>query len=195
MPRFPIECILSMAYTNKQITNPRTGQTIKFILTSSDTHGEQLEMESSFRPFSKEPLPHYHPVQVEDFLVISGQLMVRMNGRVTTYKKNESFHVPTNVVHSMWNGSGETTVINWKVKPALDTENLFETISGLANDGRTNSKGVPNFLQTVLIANKYSQVFRAASPPFFLQRVAFILITPISYLLGYRPNYKKYLDS
>ena len=89
-----------MAHTNKQITNPRTGQTIKFILTSTDTHGKLLEMESSFRPFSKEPLPHYHPTQVEDFLVISGQLMVRMNGQVTIYKKNESFHVPANVVHS-----------------------------------------------------------------------------------------------
>jgi quercetin dioxygenase-like cupin family protein len=194
MPRFPIECILSMAHKNKQITNPRTGQTIKFILTSTDTHGELLEMESSFRPFSKEPLPHYHPTQVEDFLVIAGQLIVRMNGQVTVYKKNESFHVPANVVHSMWNGSGEKTVVNWKVKPALDTENLLETISGLANDGRTNSNGVPNLLQTVLIANKYSQVFRAASPPFILQRLAFILITPISYLLGYRPYYKKYLD-
>ena len=194
MQRLPIECILSMAHKNKQITNTRTGQTIKFIITSSDTHGELLEMESSFRPFSKEPLPHYHPTQVEDFLVISGKLMVRMNGMVTIYKKNESFHIPVNVVHSMWNGSGETTVVNWKVKPALDTENLLETISGLAEDGRTNANGVPNLLQTILIANKYSQVFRAAIPPFFLQRVAFILITPISYLLGYRPYYKKYLD-
>ena len=107
MPRFPIECILSMAHKNKQITNPRTGQTIKFILTSTDTYGLLLEMESSFRPFSKEPLPHYHPTQVEDFRVISGQLIVRMNGQVTIYKKNESFHVLVNVVHFMWNGSGE----------------------------------------------------------------------------------------
>ena len=183
-----------MAHKNKQITNPRTGQTITFILTSSDTRGELLEMESSFGPFSKEPLPHYHPTQVEDFYVISGQLMVRMNGQVTTYKKNDNFHVPANVVHSMWNGSGETTVVNWKVMPALDTENLLETISGLAKDGRTNANGVPSMLQGVLIANKYSRVFRAASPPYFLQRVAFILITPISYLLGYRPDYKKYLD-
>ena len=88
----------------------------------------------------------------------------------------------------------KTTVVNWKVKPALDTENLLETISGLANDGGTNANGVPNLLQSVLIANKYSRVFRAASPPYFLQRVAFILIKPMSYLLGYRPYYKKYLD-
>ncbi len=114
-----------MAHKNKQINNPRTGQTIKFLLTSGDTRGELLEMESSFRPFSKEPLPHYHPNQVEDFLVISGQLMVRMNGQVMIYKKNESFHVPANEVHSMWNGSGETTIVSWKVKPALDTENLI----------------------------------------------------------------------
>jgi quercetin dioxygenase-like cupin family protein len=190
----PNEAILSMAYKNKQITNSRTGQSIKFLLTSEDTHGELLEMESSFLPLSKEPIPHYHPNQVEDFLVISGQLMVRMNGQVTIYKRNERFHVPANEVHSMWNGSGEATVVNWRVKPALDTENLLETISGLANDGKTNANGVPNLLQTVLIANKYSRVFRAASPPYFLQKIVFTLITPISYLLGFKPYYNKYLD-
>jgi len=31
----------------------------------------------------------------------------------------------------------------------------------LANDGRTNAHGMPAFLQLVLIANEYSNVFRA----------------------------------
>lgn len=183
-----------MAHKNKLINNPKTGQSVTFLLTSGDTNGELLHMESSFRSFSKEPPPHYHPNQAEDFHVLSGELMVRMNGSVTVYKKNETFHIPPNKIHSMWNGSGNTTTVKWIVKPALNTENLLETISGLANDGRTNAQGMPDFLQSVLIARKYSNVFRAAKPPYFIQRLAFIVLTPISYLLGYRPSYKKYTD-
>ncbi|HMG93633.1 MAG TPA: cupin domain-containing protein [Chryseolinea sp.] len=183
-----------MAYKNKVINNPKTGQSISFLLTSIDTKGELLEMESTFRPFSKEPPAHYHPCQVEDFLVLSGELTLRLNGKVTIYKKNQGFHVPVNTVHSMWNGSGEKTIINWKCKPALTTENLLETISGLANADKTNANGVPTLLQTVLIANKYSKVYRATKPPYFLQKILFIILTPFSYLLGYRPSYKKYLN-
>lgn len=185
---------LTMAYKNKLITNPKTGQSIKFIQTYRDSDGKQLEMESTFQPFSKEPPPHYHPHQVEDFVVLEGELMVRMDGRITTYAVNDSFHVPANKVHSMWNGSSKKTVVNWKVKPALNAENLFEVIAGLANDSKTNDDGVPGLLQLVLTANKFSNVFRAAKPPYMVQKILFLIITPISYLLGYRPSYKKYLD-
>ena len=183
-----------MAYKNKVINNPKTGQSVFFLLTSVDTKGELLEMESTFRPFSTEPPSHYHPFQVEDFRVVAGELTVRLNGKVTIYKKDESFHVPANSIHSMWNASAEKTIVNWKVQPALETENLLETISGLANDNKTNANGVPKLLQTVLIANEYSKVYRAARPPYFLQKLIFIILTPLSYLLGYRPSYKKYLN-
>ena len=186
---FPI-----MAYKNKLITNSKTGQSIRFIQTSRETGGKLLEMETTFGPNSKEPPPHYHPFQVEDFVVLAGELMVRMDGTVVTFRRNDSFHIPINKVHSMWNGSSETTVLNWKVKPALTTENLFETVSGLSNDGRTNDHGVPNLLQLALLADKFSNVFRAAKPPYYVQKVLFMILSPVSYLLGYRASYEKYLD-
>jgi quercetin dioxygenase-like cupin family protein len=183
-----------MAYKNKVISNSKTGQSIRFIQTSKDTGGELLEMETSFRPFSEEPPPHYHPFQVEDFLVLSGELSVRMDGQVVMYRTNDSFHVPVNKVHSMWNGSSAPTVLNWKVRPALNTEHLFETFSGLSNDGETNDHGVPHMLQLVLLADKFSKVFRAAKPPYFIQKILFLILTPLSFALGYRASYKKYLD-
>jgi len=183
-----------MAYKNKLINNSKTGQSIRFIQTSRDTAGELLEMEATFRPFSKEPPPHYHPYQVEDFIVLSGELSVRMDEQVVTYRTNDIFHVPVNKVHSMWNGSSESTVLNWKVRPALNTENLFETVSGLSNDGETNDHGVPRMLQLVLLADKFSKVFRAAKPPYYVQKILFLILTPLSYALGYRASYKKYLD-
>lgn len=183
-----------MAFKNKQISNPKTGQDIKFLQTAKDTDGKLLEMEATYNSHSKEPAAHYHPFQVEDFTVLSGQLTVRMDEHLKVLKQGDTLHIPINKVHSMWNDTDEKTIVNWKVQPAMDTDNLLETATGLAIDGKTNNDGMPNILQVALMANKYSDVFRLANPPFAVQKILFIILTPFSYLFGYRPTYKKYLD-
>lgn len=183
-----------MAFQNKKIRNLKTGQEIKFIRTAKDTGGQLLEMESTYHSRSKEPPPHYHPNQVEDFTVVSGFLTVRIDGVVRVLRKGDKLRVAKNQVHSMWNNTDEKTVIHWKVHPAMETDNFLETLIGLANDGKTNNEGVPAILQVAPIAIKYSDVFRLAKPPFAVQKILFTVLMPFSYLLGYRSSYKKYLD-
>jgi quercetin dioxygenase-like cupin family protein len=183
-----------MAYKNKTISNKITGQTIRFIQTAKDTDGQLLEMESAYNAHSTEPAPHFHPQQAEDFEVLIGELNVRIGGQLTTLRKGDKLHIPQNTVHSMWNPSDHPTVVNWQVRPALDTEYFFETAMGLANDGKINEKGMPPMLQTVLLANRFSKVFRLTKPGPAVQKIAFTLLTPFAYLAGYRPTYRKYLD-
>jgi quercetin dioxygenase-like cupin family protein len=183
-----------MAFRNKQIRNPKTGQSITFHQTAQETDGKVLEMEATFNSHSKEPLSHYHPFQVEDFTVLSGQLSVRMDGQRKVLKQGDALHIPSNKVHSMWNDTDAKTIVNWKVQPAMDTENLFEIAAGLAVDGKTNDKGMPNIFQAALMANTYADVYRLSMPPFAVQKVLFIILTPFSYLFGYKPTYSKYLD-
>ncbi|HET9824936.1 MAG TPA: hypothetical protein VFP87_06350 [Chitinophagaceae bacterium] len=92
----------------------------------------------------------------------------------------------------MWNNSDSDSWLNWKVTPALDTENLFETFAGPAADGKTNENGTPKFLQVVLIANKYGKVFRLSRPPYKVHKIVFFILTPFAYIAGYKPTYKKY---
>ena len=94
-----------MAYPNKVISNKITGQDIKFLQTAKDTKGELLEMESSFAPHSKEPPAHFHPCQEEDFVVIYGELTIKIDGQVRTLKANDDLHIPAKKVHAMWNNS------------------------------------------------------------------------------------------
>jgi len=94
----------------------------------------------------------------------------------------------------MWNNSRNPAKINWKVKPAMQTDHFLETIHGLANDGKTNKEGVPDFLQVALMGNKFEDEFRLASFPWVIQKFIFILFSPLAYFWGYRPTYKKYLD-
>lgn len=183
-----------MAYKNKTITNPKTGQTIKFIQTAKDTGGRLLEMESKFKANSTEPPLHYHPRQEEDFSLITGELTVKINGVVKTYTAGDKFHVPKNTPHSMWNASDSPAILNWKVTPALNTEYFFENSIGLAHDGKTNERGMPSFLQVALLANEYSNIVRFSKPPFIIQKIVFSLLAPFAWLAGYRATYKKYLN-
>lgn len=183
-----------MAYPGKEIHNPITRQSIRFIRTADETVGQLLEMEATYHPGSKEPMPHYHPHQEEYFMVMKGHLKVRIEGNVKHLQRGDRLLVPRNTVHSMWNGDTEKAVVIWQVRPALNTEYLLETAAGLANDGKTDSAGRPGLLQSVLIAKKFARVFRMAAPSFLLQRTLVLLLTPFSYLAGYRPVYKQYLD-
>ncbi|WP_461084172.1 cupin domain-containing protein [Spirosoma flavus] len=183
-----------MAFATKIIQNPKTGQRLRFIRTSKDTNGQLLEMESLYRAHSTEPVPHYHPNQTEDFTVLAGELTVRMDGQTSVLRPGDTLHVPENTVHSMWNASDADTVVNWQVRPALNTEAFFETTFGLAADGKVGENGMPPFLQTVALARHFSNVFRLAKPPQAVQQLVFGLLSPVARLVGYKPVYPKYLD-
>lgn len=183
-----------MAYPNKIIRNPVTGQDIKFIKTSKETSGELLEMESTYNSFSKEPPPHYHPCQQEDFTVLEGELTVKLKGQIMVLKRGDKLQIARNEVHSMWNTSPGKTAVNWKVQPALNTENLLETGAGLAIDGKLNKSGMPGILQVALTAQKFETEFRLSKPAFFIQKIVFAILSPLAYLAGYRPVYLKYID-
>jgi quercetin dioxygenase-like cupin family protein len=183
-----------MAYKNKTICNPVTGQTITFLQTAADTGGALLEMESVYNSTSKEPAPHYHPSQEEDFTVREGSLSVKLNGKLQILHAGDKLHISKNTVHAMWNHTTSKTEVNWKVRPALNTEALLETGTGLAADGKVNKTGMPPLLQVALMANYFAPVYRLAKPPYLIQKILFAVLTPIAYLKGYRPTYPKYLD-
>jgi quercetin dioxygenase-like cupin family protein len=183
-----------MAIKDKIISNPVTGQTIRFIQTAKDTNGALLEMESSFAPHSSEPVPHFHPIQNEVFDVLEGSISVRINGKVKVIKKGEQLQVPANTIHSMWNHTGDRAHVNWKVQPALNTESFFETAMGLATEKKINKKGMPSILQTALMVRKFSNEFRLAKPGKIIQKILFSSLTPIAKLAGFEAVYEKYID-
>jgi quercetin dioxygenase-like cupin family protein len=168
------------------LENPVTGQHIIFRRTSYDTHGQLLEVESMYsKPSPSRPPAHYHPSQEEIFRVLSGELHAAIAGRSRTLKVGETLVIPEGTKHEMWAEEAGVRV-NWQIRPALRTEAFFETVFGLALEGKTNEKGVPNLLQAAVIAEKYADVFRLASPPWPVQRLLFAVLAPLGRLLGYR---------
>ena len=174
-----------MAKSGEVLENPLTGQRIIFRRTPGDTNGELLEVESVYtKPSPSRPPAHYHPAQEEIFRVLAGELHAAIDGRERILKGGETLVVAEGTRHEMWAEEAGVRV-NWQTRPALRTEAFFETIFGLASEGKTNEKGVPNPLQAALIARKYADVFRLASPPWPVQRVLFAILAPVGRLLGY----------
>ena len=85
-----------MAYPSKVLSNPITGQSIKFIQTIRDTQGLLLEMESTYQPHSTEPMPHFHPQQEEHFKVLAGSISVRLNGELKVLHAGDTLNIPAN---------------------------------------------------------------------------------------------------
>ncbi len=120
-------------------------------------------------------------------------MTVRIEGKILLLNEGGTLHIPASTIHSMWNNSGSTSVVNWKIQPALSTEYFLETVFGLAADEKKR-KRVNSLLQRLLMANRYSKVFRLSRPSFFVQKILFIVLTPFGWLFGYRASYKRYFD-
>jgi hypothetical protein len=88
----------------------------------------------------------------------------------------------------MWSEEAGTRV-KWQTRPALKTEAFFETVWGLAKDGKVNDEGVPNLLRVALIAREYEEEYCLVSPPRAVQRVLFAALAPVGRLLGYPARY------
>ena len=69
----------------------------------------------------------------------------------------------------------------------MDT--FLETIYGLAQDGKTDAKGMPNLLQLAVFASAYFDTNHLARPPLVVQRLLLGGLAVIGRLAGYRADY------
>jgi len=183
-----------MAYSGKKISNPFTKQTIKFITTSKESSGAFLEMVSTWEAHSSKPAPHFHPMQEEHFKVLEGEMHVQLNDKIVVLTKGNSLTIKAETVHSMWNASGATAKVSWRVMPALGTEYLLEMGFGLAAENKVNKNGLPGILQSALLLKKYSKEFRLTKPPYAILSVVTLILTPFALLAGKKAVHKKYID-
>jgi hypothetical protein len=71
-------------------------------------------------------------------------------------------------------------------------ETLFETLFGLAADGKVNAKGLPNPLQMMVLARAYRREVQPAPPLSRIVGPLSIVLAPVGRLLGYRARYERY---
>lgn len=179
-----------MAKQGDQITNVRTGQRMIFRLTGKETNGKLLEIES-FNPKSdiREAI-HVHPKQESSAEVISGKLHFLVGGKKHVIGPGESIVIPAGVPHCFWNEDDTEAHSVQRFLPALHIDEFFESYFALANDGKINSKGIPDILQLPLMGLKHKDEIRVITPPWPIQLLTYLILSPVSYLMGYRASYR-----
>ena len=98
--------------------------------------------------------------------------------------------VPAGTPYDWWKGGSEEAHARVQFRPSLDIETFFETIFGLARDGKLDGKGSPGVLQGVVLLKEYDMYL--AGPPMPVQRALFAVLARVGRLLGYEARYPRY---
>ena len=178
-----------MAKTGESIDNPVTGERIVVLQSGQETAGELFAFELSLRPHGFVNAEHIHPIQEEAFEVTRGTIRFRIDGQEVDAATGQKMVIPPGTRHILWNASDEEASMTVWLRPALKTERAFETFFGLARDGKTNKRGLPNIFQTAVLVADYQETQVLLPSPV---RIVLKLLIPLARLLGYWSSYPQY---
>jgi mannose-6-phosphate isomerase-like protein (cupin superfamily) len=178
-----------MIRTGDTIENPVTGERMLFRQTSHDTGGELVEVEVWVQPDGFVAAKHVHPYQTEVFRVVEGELVFARGGEKITARPGDVVTVDAGTPHKFRNAGETVARFVTEVRPALQFEQLIETMYGLAADGKTNRKGMPNPFRLAVIARKHFDDVRLPAPPAWMQRMGLAVGAPLGRAIGYGPTY------
>jgi quercetin dioxygenase-like cupin family protein len=171
------------------IENPVTGERIVFRKTSQETNGEAVLIDVFVQPHGAVAAAHVHPTQEERFQVLRGTLGFKLGRKKIVAGPGQRLTIPAGTAHKFWNAGDEEAHFVCEVRPALQFEQLLETMFALAADGKTNRKGMPNLLRLAVIANAHFDTVRLPFPPALVQRIGLALGAPVGRIVGYEPTY------
>ena len=151
-----------MASAGDQVENPLTGERIVFRLTSSDTAGELLELDSFWTRSGHRTPAHVHPDMEERWKVISGSACFRIGGVERVAGPGETVIAPPGTPHEAWNAGEAPVHVRIQMRPALRWEEFVERLFGLASAPGAAERGGPDpeSLQALLLEFR-----REVAPP------------------------------
>jgi len=191
-----------MARAGQTIENPVTGQSILFVLPAADNQGRGWIYEWTLQPFCGQhfPAPHQHTFGSERFEILSGQARYQINGVEKTAQAGEVINIPLRTMHvHPWSASPEpmrmrhiVTVDPPSVDLTVGTEVFFETLFGLAREGRVNRAGVPNLLHLAVIARPAMPLSLLLPIPDGIQLALFDFLAALGRRVGYQAHDPRY---
>ncbi len=174
--------------------NPVTGERAVVRVGTEESGGELLVADLYVRPGGAVAGEHVHPIIEETFTVVSGRVGFRLDGRESIAEPGRRLHVPPGTAHDWWNAGQDEARVIVEIRPAARFEEAIVNMFGLAQDGKTNEKGMPNLLQGAVFAREFEDVLWFTRPPRAVQKVLFGILTPVARLLGYKGSYPEYLE-
>lgn len=160
---------------------------------SEDTDGERLVVDLYVRPGGAVAGKHVHSYITERFEVLAGTVRFHLDGRDEHAGPGRQVEVPPGVVHDWWNVGEDEAHVLVEIRPAKRFELMVQNLYGLANDGKTNARGVPNLLPLALFSREFRREGEFIRPPRIVQRILFAILAPIARARGYEAINPEYL--
>ncbi len=149
-----------MAKAGDTLLNPVTGERMVFLKTARDTDGKVWQAEFFVPPHGgRSAVAHFHPLYAEQFDILTGAARYWVGGVEKDAGPGDVFITPTGTPHKHpWSTSDEVLHIRQTIElPTPDLQLLqrvdvfFETLYGLARDGKVGKDGLPHPLQFAVI--------------------------------------------
>ena len=183
-----------MSRAGDVVENPVTGERVVVRVGTEESGGNLLVVEGYIRPGGRVTGEHVHPAIEETFTVVGGRVGFRLDGRESIAEPGQRLHAPAGTAHDWWNAGEDEAHVVVEISPAARFEEMVANLFGLARDGKTNARGMPNLLQGAVFAREFSDVLHFTRPPLAVQKALFGVLAPLARLLGYRGSYPEYLD-
>ena len=178
-----------MSRAGERYENPVTGEYGYTRIGTEETGGKLLVSDLRVRPGGAVLGAHLHPTIDERFTVVSGKIGYMLGDQRGVLEAGQSADLPKGIPHDWWNAGDEEARVIVEIRPAARFEEMVITLFGLAAEGKTNKKGVPNPLQLAVISQEFADVVQFMSPPPALQKVLFAVLAPLGRALGYKASY------
>ena len=178
-----------MIRTGDVLQNPATGEQLRFAKAAADTNGEYVVVEATVAPDGQVAAAHLHPYQTETFEVLEGEVTFKVGRKKVVAKAGETLVVKPGTAHKFWNAGSVDARFRCEVRPALQFEQLIETMFSLAQDGKTNKKGMPNPFRLAVIADAHFDTAQLPVVPAWMQKAALAVGAPLGKAMGYSSTY------
>ncbi len=145
----------------------------------------------SINPHSKIAGEHFHPFQEQTIIVTVGELHCTIDGKNHVLRAGESVTIPAGARHFQWNPTDTETQAVEEYRPAGRIHNFFRVLFKLAEEGKTNQKGIPDPLIGAALTAEFKDTVRVSS---VYLKILFSVLAPFSQWLGYRQTIRNYIE-
>ncbi|OBB24156.1 cupin [Mycolicibacterium peregrinum] len=184
---------VEMARIGDEIENPLTGERITFLETAASTGGRCLRFRLDVAPGGRIPNLHVHPSAQETFEIADGRVQIRRAHETWVADTGETVIVPPGVAHVWGNPFDEPAAVIVELRPALRAETMFETMFGLARDGKVDpQRNMPKSLLQIAVLHDFHREITLPGFAGVALRGVSALLAPIGRALGYRSSYPQY---
>ncbi|HEX9076307.1 MAG TPA: hypothetical protein VF932_11045 [Anaerolineae bacterium] len=190
-----------MLKPGQMIENPVSGARLLVCETGRETGGKRAVVEHFIAPHSgKDAIAHWHTIAAERFEILRGAGRYQLAKLEQPVAAGDVLDFPPKISHlHPWNTADEELHVRQTINliepnPRYLTvhEAFFETLFGLARDGKLDRNGTPNLLQLAVMARSLHPYTYLSGLPVPGQHLWFGTLALVGRRVGYRAQYPEY---